>query len=54
MKEMTLNDLLDELRVSLEKDDIPGAIKLIQNLQPADQADLVEYFLHFRAARNLQ
>jgi magnesium transporter len=42
MKEKTLNDLLDELRVSLEKDDIPGAIKLIQNLQPADQADLVE------------
>ena len=42
MKEMTLNEVLAELRISLENDDLSGAIKLIENLQPADQADLVE------------
>jgi magnesium transporter len=42
MKEITLNEVLAELRISLENDDLSGAIKLIENLLPADQADLVE------------
>ena len=42
MKEKTLNEVLTELQVSLENDDLVGAIKLIESLRPADQADLVE------------
>lgn len=42
MKEKNLNEVLIELRVSLENDDLSGAIKLIESLRPADQADLVE------------
>ncbi len=42
MKEKTLNEVLTDLRVSLENDDLSGAIKLIESLRPADQADLVE------------
>jgi len=42
MKEKTLNEVLTELRITLEQDDLTGAIKLIESLQPADQADLVE------------
>ena len=42
MKEKTLNEVLIELRVSLENDDLTGAIKLIEALRPADQADLVQ------------
>ena len=42
MKEKTLNEVLIELRVSLENDDLTGAIRLIEALRPADQADLVQ------------
>ena len=42
MKEKTLNEVLLELRMSIENDDLSGAIKLIESLRPADQADLVE------------
>ena len=42
MQEKTLNDILNDLRMSLEKDDLTGAIRLIEALQPADQADLME------------
>lgn len=42
MKEKTLNEVLTDLRVSLESDDLSRAIKLIESLRPADQADLVE------------
>ena len=42
MQEKTLNDILNDLRESLEKDDLTGAIGLIEALQPADQADLME------------
>jgi magnesium transporter len=42
MIEKTLNEVLTELQVSLENDDLAGAIKLIEALRPADQADLVE------------
>ena len=42
MIEKTLNEVLIELQVSLENDDLAGAIKLIEALRPADQADLVE------------
>ena len=42
MKEKTLNEVLTELQISLENDDLTGAIKLIESLRPADQADLME------------
>ena len=42
MKEKTLNEVLTDLRKSLERDDLTGAIRLIEALQPADQADLME------------
>jgi len=42
MKEKTLDEILTDLRVSLEKDDLAGAIRLIETLRPADQADLME------------
>ena len=42
MKEKSLNELLMDLRMSLEKDDLTRAIRLIEALQPADQADLME------------
>lgn len=42
MKEKTLNEVLTELQVSLENDDLVGAIKLIEALRPADQADIME------------
>ena len=42
MKEKTLNEVLTELQESLENDDLAGAIKLLEALRPADQADLVE------------
>jgi len=42
MKEKTLDEVLTDLRVSLESDDLSGAIKLIESLRPADQADLLE------------
>jgi len=42
MKEKTLNEVLTELQESLENDDLAEAIKLLEALRPADQADLVE------------
>lgn len=42
MKEKTLNEVLAELQISLENDDLAAAIKLIEALRPADQADLME------------
>jgi magnesium transporter len=42
MKGTALDDVLTDLRVSLENDDLVGAMKLIEALRPADQADLVE------------
>ena len=42
MKEKTLNEVLTELQESLENDDLAGALKLLEALRPADQADLVE------------
>lgn len=42
MKEKTLNEVLTDLRKSLERDDLTGAVRLIEALQPADQADLME------------
>jgi len=42
MKETALNDLLSDLRVSLENDELDKAIGIIEALRPADQADLVE------------
>lgn len=41
MKEHTLNEILDILRVSIEQDDLESAVKIIEALRPADQADLV-------------
>ena len=42
MKEKTLDQVLSELRLALENDDLLGAIRLIDALRPADQADLME------------
>lgn len=42
MIEKTLNEVLTDLRISLENDDLSGAIKLLESLRPADQADLME------------
>ena len=42
MKEKTLNEVLTELRISLENDDLTGALELIDTLRPADTADLVQ------------
>ena len=37
-----LDDVLSRLRASLEDNDLAGAVAVIESLQPADQADLVE------------
>lgn len=42
MKEKTLDEVLIDLRAALEQDDLLGAIKMIEALHPADQADLME------------
>ena len=42
MKPDTLNEVLEKLRGSLEADDLSQAMKILETLQPADQADLVE------------
>ncbi len=42
MRETTLYTVLDELRSLLERDDLEGAVRIIEALRPADQADLVE------------
>ena len=41
MKQKTLDDVLEELRVALEQGDLAQATGVIENLHPADQADLV-------------
>jgi len=41
MIERALDDILAELRVSLEQDDLEKAVNIIEALRPADQADLV-------------
>ena len=41
MIEQTLNDVLAELRISLEQDDLEKALSIIEALRPADQADVV-------------
>jgi len=35
-----LDDILIQLRAALERDDVPGAVSIIEGLRPADQADL--------------
>jgi magnesium transporter len=42
MKEVILNEVLAELRIALENNELAGAIRLIESLRPADQADLME------------
>ncbi len=42
MKNFILNEVLAKLRFALENDDLIGAIRLIESLRPADQADLME------------
>jgi len=37
-----LDDVLESLRAALEHDDLAGAVRIIESLRPADQADLVE------------
>ena len=42
MLEKTLNEVLTDLRTSLENNDLSGAIRILEALRPADQADLME------------
>lgn len=42
MDTLALDKILAQLRAALERDDLPGAAEVIESLQPADQADLVE------------
>jgi magnesium transporter len=42
MDAFVLNDILARLHDTLERDDLAGAVSIINSLQPADQADLVE------------
>jgi len=42
MDAFVLNDVLAQLRAALERDDLAGAVRVIESHQPADQADLVE------------
>ncbi len=42
MKKFVLNEVLANLHFALENDDLLGAIRLIESLRPADQADLME------------
>lgn len=42
MDAFILNDILAQLRAALERDDLGGAVAVIESLQPADRADLVE------------
>ncbi len=42
MKLSNLDEILSELRISLEQDDLSRAMSIIESLRPADQADLVE------------
>lgn len=40
MEMRLLDDILIQLRAALERDDVPGAVSIIESLHPADQADL--------------
>lgn len=42
MESLILDDVLAQLRAALEQDDLSAAVAVIESLQPADQADLVE------------
>jgi magnesium transporter len=42
MDTLVLDDVLTQLRAALERDDLAGALSVIESLQPADRADLVE------------
>ncbi|MGB7875019.1 MAG: magnesium transporter [Anaerolineales bacterium] len=42
MNEITLNEVLTDLRELLENDDLAGATTIFESLRPADQADLME------------
>ena len=42
MDAFILDDILAQLRAALERDDLGGAVAVIESLQPADRADLVE------------
>lgn len=42
MDAFVLDDVLAQLRAALERDDLAAAVTVIESLQPADQADLVE------------
>ena len=42
MDAFVLDDVLAQLRAALERDDLAGAVHVVESLQPADQADLVE------------
>jgi magnesium transporter len=42
MDAFVLDDVLAQLRAALERDDLAAAVAVIDSLQPADQADLVE------------
>ncbi len=42
MESSELDNILSELRVSLEQNDLSRAVAIIESLRPADQADLVE------------
>ena len=42
MDTFVLDDVLAQLRAALERDDLTSAVDVIESLQPADQADLVE------------
>lgn len=39
---LVLDDILAQLRDALERNDLAGAVTVIESLQPADQADLVQ------------
>jgi magnesium transporter len=42
MDAFVLDDVLAQLRSALEREDLPGAVSVLESLRPADQADLVE------------
>ncbi len=42
MEPIILDQVLAQLRSALERDDLGGAVALVESLQPADQADLME------------
>ncbi len=42
MESFVLDDVLAQLRSALERDDLSAAVAVLESLQPADQADLVQ------------